>query len=144
VGAGRGAEGEVAQAVRALRDGAAGVGDADELAGEGRAGGGGEVVEAGRVGEAATAADDVGEGHRADDLGAGRRRVLVDAAGRLGEGVVVDVGELQDLAGRRVDPGAPGADHTVPVEGELPDLGEAAAGAEVEAVGRAGARDVRR
>ena len=56
----------------------------------------------------------------------------------LGRGVVVDVGELEDLAGGGVDPRAPGAHHAVAMEDELPDLGEAAALAELEALGEAG------
>ena len=138
VGARRGAEGEVAGAVRALRDRAAGVGDLDVLAGERRGdGAAAEGVEPGRVGEAA--GGEVGEGHRPHDLGAGRRRVQVDAAGRLR--VLVDVGELEHLAAGGVDARQPGPHHAVAMEDELPDLDQAAAVADLVAFGEPVARD---
>src|SRR6185295_6509180 len=93
-----GAEGDVAADARGLRDGAAGVDDAHELAVEGGAGAGG-AEDAGRVGEAA--GREVGVGHGPHDLGAGRRRAHVDAAGGLR--VVVDVRELEKVAGGGVD-----------------------------------------
>ncbi len=151
---GAGALGEVDVAGRALVDRAAVVVHLDELAGErrlDRAVDAAQGAAAGRVGRAVVGQQDVGEGHRVPRLlHAVRNQAVVadrqDAARDPPHGgVVVDVGDAEERAGRGVDQAFPGAEIAGHLDGHHP--GQAVVvtrphGVEVEELGVGGGHDL--